>query len=104
VHGLSTSEIFGLGSAGNEMTISDDHTVAGGSADDTTIYKAGDGRIRIRFEGGYTPVQIERDKFGVNGADPVGKQTLPAVASDLSSCIALANGLRVMCELFGFAV
>lgn len=104
VHGLSTSEIFGLGSAGNEITIADDHTIAGASDADTTLYKSGTGRFRFRFEGGYTPLQIERDKFSVFGATPQGQYTLAPVASDLATAIALANSLRVMSELFGFAV
>lgn len=41
------------------------------------------------------------DNFGANKATPVGKQTVPAAASDLTSVITLANAMRAAGVAFG---
>ncbi|MET0623103.1 MAG: phage baseplate assembly protein V [Pyrinomonadaceae bacterium] len=44
--------------------------------------------------GGNVAVHAQGSKVGFLGAAPVARQTLPAPATDLASCIALTNALR----------
>ncbi|MBX6772800.1 MAG: hypothetical protein IRY83_13800 [Chloroflexi bacterium] len=59
---------------------------------------------RVRLLGQSTPVvQVEPNKLGVLGASPISQQQLPGPASDLASCITLANAMRKLLIDFGFA-
>ena len=48
-------------------------------------------------------VRVEPSKLGFLGASPIPRQSLPAPATDLGSCITLANAIRSMLIQFGLA-
>lgn len=58
----------------------------------------------VRLLGGDSEVvRVEPSKIGVLGAAAIVRQTLPPAATDLPTCITLANGIRQMLIQFGFA-
>ena len=53
------------------------------------------------MSGGSVSVHGQGNKVGFLGRSPVARQTLPGPATDLGSCIALANALRAAMISFG---
>ncbi len=58
----------------------------------------------VRLLGGNSEcVRAEPNKIGFLGAAAIARQTLPPTATDLGSCITLANAMRQLLIQFGFA-
>ena len=53
------------------------------------------------MSGGAVSVRGQGAKVGFLGAEPVARQSLPAPATDLASCIALTNAIRALLINFG---
>ncbi len=58
--------------------------------------------VRLKA-GGAMSVHGQGDKVGFLGASPSARETLPGPASNLATCIALANAMRSLLITFGLA-
>ncbi len=56
--------------------------------------------VRLKAGGGVS-VHAQGEKVGFLGAAPAARQNLPGPASDLDSCVALTNALRLLVKTFG---
>lgn len=59
--------------------------------------------VLLRNLGGAEGLRTEGAKLGVLGASAIARQTLPPAATNLVTCITLANAMRQMLIQFGFA-
>ena len=58
--------------------------------------------VRLKSDGGVS-VHGQGAKVGFLGAVPIARRALPAPATDLGSCIALANAMRALLIDYGLA-